>query len=83
MRGLGRGRPALLAVLPLAFHGPAGQRGGDRPFVCDQLVKAMGGRIWARPRPEGGSEFGIGLKVHVEDAADEPMQLFATGATRR
>ena len=32
-------------------------------FVCARLVTAMGGRIWATPRPEGGSEFGFALTV--------------------
>ena len=31
-------------------------------FVCRRLVTAMGGRIWARPRPGGGAEFGFGLR---------------------
>jgi len=30
-------------------------------FVCDRLVRAMGGRIWARRRERGGSEFGFSL----------------------
>lgn len=30
-------------------------------FVCARLVAAMGGRIWAQPRPEGGAEFGFAL----------------------
>ena len=30
-------------------------------FVCARLVGAMGGRIWAAPRPEGGAEFGFAL----------------------
>ncbi len=30
-------------------------------FVCARLVTAMGGRIWANPRPEGGAEFGFAL----------------------
>ncbi len=30
-------------------------------FVCASLVGAMGGRIWASRRPEGGSEFGFTL----------------------
>ena len=38
-------------------------------FVCRELVNAMGGRIWARPRPEGGAEFGFTLPIW----ADEPM----------
>lgn len=32
-------------------------------FVCRQLVEAMGGRVWASPRPTGGSEFGFALPV--------------------
>jgi PAS domain S-box-containing protein len=30
-------------------------------FVCARLITAMGGRIWAVPRPEGGAEFGFAL----------------------
>ncbi len=30
-------------------------------YVCRRLVDAMGGQIWGRPRPDGGSEFGIEL----------------------
>ena len=32
-------------------------------FVCARLMAAMGGRIWASPRPEGGAEFGFALGV--------------------
>ena len=35
-------------------------------YVCKVLVEAMGGRIWACPRPEGGAEFGFVL-VRSED----------------
>jgi len=31
-------------------------------FVCARLVTAMGGRIWAMPRTEGGAEFGFALE---------------------
>ena len=40
-------------------------------FVCASLVRAMGGRIWARRRPEGGSEFGFTL--HVIEADDDVL----------
>ena len=30
-------------------------------FVCARLIGAMGGRIWATPREEGGAEFGFAL----------------------
>ena len=36
-------------------------------FVCRALVEAMGGRIWAHPRPAGGAEFGFALPVFAED----------------
>ena len=31
-------------------------------FVCARLMAAMGGRIWAAPRPAGGAEFGFALR---------------------
>lgn len=40
-------------------------------FVCRQLVEAMGGSIWAAPRPAGGAEFGFWLPTLSEDGADE------------
>jgi two-component system phosphate regulon sensor histidine kinase PhoR len=36
-------------------------------FVCARLIKAMGGRIWATSRAEGGAEFGFALRVMGED----------------
>jgi signal transduction histidine kinase len=45
-------------------------------FVSRQLVTEMGGRIWARPRPGGGSEFGFSLAPYpideLERFDDEP-----------
>jgi two-component system, OmpR family, sensor histidine kinase KdpD len=35
-------------------------------YVCRVLVESMGGRIWAVPRPEGGSEFGFVLERYEE-----------------
>jgi len=34
--------------------------------VCQRIVTALGGRIWARPRPGGGSEFGFALPLASE-----------------
>lgn len=34
--------------------------------VCKRIVEAQGGRIWAQPRPGGGSEFGFTLPT-VDD----------------
>jgi signal transduction histidine kinase len=36
-------------------------------FVCARLLNAMGGRIWAANRPEGGAAFGFALRVMTED----------------
>jgi len=39
-------------------------------FVSRELVRAMGGRVWARPAADGGAEFGYWLpavSVHDED----------------
>lgn len=36
-------------------------------FVCSRLVRAMGGRVWARALPAGGAEFGFALRVMHED----------------
>jgi signal transduction histidine kinase len=41
-------------------------------FVCRGLVEAMGGRIWARHRPEGGAEFGFSLPVYEEQTVSMP-----------
>jgi PAS domain S-box-containing protein len=38
-------------------------------FICASLVQAMGGRIWAHRRPEGGSEFGF--TMHALEADDD------------
>jgi signal transduction histidine kinase len=40
-------------------------------FVSRQLVDAMGGRMWARRRRKGGSEFGFSLAAYPIDE-DEP-----------
>ena len=36
-------------------------------FVCAWLIRVMGGRIWATPRPGRGAEFGFSLRVMAED----------------
>ena len=44
-------------------------------FVSRRLVAEMGGRMWARPRPGRGSEFGFSLERYPIDEAelDEPL----------
>jgi len=36
-------------------------------FVCSRLIEAMGGRVWARNRIEGGAEFGFALRAMDEE----------------
>jgi PAS domain S-box-containing protein len=45
-------------------------------FICKELVSIMGGRIWARPRPDRGAEFGFSLPAYVDEleVAYEPSQ---------
>ncbi len=70
-RGPGMGEEAPEQLFEL-FYRAASARGvpggaGIGLFVCRQLVQAMGGRIWARPRHEGGAEFGFALPVIEAD----------------
>src|SRR6185436_12962118 len=50
-------------------------------FVCDRLVRAMHGRIWARPRPRRGSEFGFALGRYRDDDDDDFDASIDVGAT--
>jgi PAS domain S-box-containing protein len=50
-------------------------------FVCRELVATMGGRIWARPLPEKGAEFGFSIPAYVDEldalpADPEPAAVF-------
>jgi len=52
-------------------------------FVCATLIEAMGGSIWARRRPEGGSEFGFTLRAIEPDEVDADAPLLPAAATER
>lgn len=69
--GLGSGE-SLDRLFELFYRAPAARRvpggAGIGLFVCRQLVEAMGGRIWARSRPEGGAEFGFTLPAIDTDS---------------
>ncbi len=50
-------------------------------FVCRELVATMGGRIWARPRPGKGAEFGFSIPAYVDEfdvapTADDTVHVF-------
>ena len=49
---------AISAHEEQALHGI-----GVGPFVARHLVEAMGGRVWARNRPERGVEMAFALPV--------------------
>jgi PAS domain S-box-containing protein len=72
----GPGIPAASAerIFELFYRDPESARSvagsGIGLFVCATLIEAMGGRIWARRRPEGGSEFGFTLRAIEPDEAD-------------
>ncbi len=40
--------------------------------VCKRLIEAQGGRIWARPRAEGGLEVGFAIPLYQEEAPWAP-----------
>lgn len=61
-------------VFELFYRSPRASRqaagAGIGLFVCRQLVEAMGGRIWARARDEGGTEVGFALPAQAEVGPD-------------
>ena len=52
-------------------------------YVARTLVEAMGGRIWARLRDEGGSEFGFSLPIIDVNDVDADRTMPSTPATQR
>jgi two-component system sensor histidine kinase KdpD len=71
--GIGLGEEGELFTLFYRSPATAQQASGAGIglFVCQRLVAAMGGRLWARNRSDGGSEFGFALAhYHAED--DDP-----------
>lgn len=69
----GPGVPAasIDRIFELFYRDPSSARtvagSGIGLFVCASLVAAMGGRIWALRRPEGGSEFGFTMRILAAD----------------
>ena len=66
---------SLRRVFDLFYRDPDSARAvagsGIGLYVCRSLVEAMGGRMWATARPEGGSEFGFTLRVIEADEAPD------------
>ena len=69
----GPGFPAAEAdrIFDLFFRSPgtstAAAGAGIGLFVCARLIRAMGGRIWAEPGPNGGATFTFTLRVMAEE----------------
>jgi PAS domain S-box-containing protein len=87
---------SLRRVFDLFYRDPDSARAvsgsGIGLFVCRSLAEAMGGRMWAARRPEGGSEFGFSLRVlddevdTDEDVGRRPVRIvepFRTAAERQ
>ncbi|MEO7663973.1 MAG: ATP-binding protein, partial [Candidatus Limnocylindrales bacterium] len=71
--GAGIAPEAVERVFTLYYRSPehANVAGaGMGLFVVHQLVAAMGGEIWAKARPEGGTEFGFTLPMYVDEVAE-------------
>ncbi len=70
-RGAGIQEDEAERLFELYYRSPATARSaagaGIGLYVGRGLITAMGGRIWARPRPGGGSEFGFSLPRCDED----------------
>ncbi len=68
--GLGLGDQQPEQLFELFYRSPDAVRqtsgAGIGLFVCRELIGAMGGRVWAASRPEGGAEFGFWLPELVE-----------------
>jgi signal transduction histidine kinase len=45
-------------------NAPSRLRLGIPLFVCRRLIEAMAGRVWARPREDGGAELGFALRTY-------------------
>ena len=73
--GMGIADEAPEQLFELFYRSPNAARqaagAGIGLFVCRQLIESMGGRIWARRRDTGGSEFGFTLPVLDPDTDDE------------
>ena len=72
-RGIGIDVDEADRLFQLYYRSPSTARkatgSGIGLYICRGLITAMGGRIWARPRTGGGSEFGFSLPRADDDAA--------------
>jgi PAS domain S-box-containing protein len=80
-RGIGFDPEEADQLFDLHYRSPKSARqaagAGIGLYVGRGLVSAMGGRIWARPRPGGGSEFGFSVPRYTTDS-HHPVSPAAT-----
>lgn len=73
-RGSGVARAEVDDLFSLFYRSPttaaSAAGAGIGLFVARRLVAEMGGRMWASPRPDGGSEFGFALAAYPVDEGD-------------
>lgn len=83
-QGAGVGSDELGDLFSLFYRSPAtaaaASGAGIGLFVCERLIRAMGGRIWARRRSQVGSEFGFALRVIADEDALDDTEGVAAGA---
>ena len=83
--GPGIARTEVEQLFTLFYRSPAtaatAAGAGIGLFVSRRLADEMGGRMWARSRPEGGSEFGFSVAAFPVDDADEPPDELDPQAT--
>ena len=57
-------------VIPVLVRDPVMPSASQLPRSLRRLAELQGGRMWARSRPGGGSEFGLGLPLAPEPGAN-------------
>jgi len=88
-RGTGIGDSDPGELFGLFYRSPATAQqasgAGIGLFVCQRLMAAMGGRMWAANRPGGGSEFGFALTPYAidEDAFETTERAVRVGEGSR
>jgi PAS domain S-box-containing protein len=80
-RGMGLGGVAVADLFTPFYRAPAAKAAGGGLGIglaaCRRVVEALGGRIWARSREGGGSEFGFSLPLAQPLDTGEGQPLLA------